>query len=370
MLPVALHHLRPLDAQLATLAQRQLVAVIIDDLEGGTGHRDAHRTQPGQLAVGVGAGHRRGFGQAIAFDNAAAGKRLPAFGSGLDQRRATGVGDFQCREIQPAKTRVIHQRHEQGVEPEQCRETPLAQLLDEAGNIPRVGDQHVVVAGDHHAHAVRGERVDVVQRQRRDHDLLAILEQLLPVRAVLRKARQHLQHVGHQVAVSKHGAFGQPGGAAGVLQHGDVVQALRHRLRRQAAPLAQHLLERECLGQVVGRHHLFQLVDHRVDQPALGSGQQVAHFRFDQVLDAGVGQHGLHPLAEHVQVDQRPRPAVIELVAHLALGVQRVGIDHDQPGTHGPEHGDRVLQHVGHLHRDTVARLQVGVLLQPGGKRG
>lgn len=52
----------------------------------------------------------------------------------------------------------------------------------------------------------------------------------------------------------------------------------------------------------------------------------------------------------------------------LAGGVQRVGVDHDQPGTHGAEHRDRVLQDVGQLHGDAIARLEVGVLLQPGGE--
>ena len=53
---------------------------------------------------------------------------------------------------------------------------------------------------------------------------------------------------------------------------------------------------------------------------------------------------------------------------HFASGVQRVGIHHDQARAHGPKHYDRVLGHVGHLHRNPVARLEVGLVLQPGGK--
>ncbi|MNG89782.1 hypothetical protein D3C79_486560 [compost metagenome] len=368
MLPIAFHDLRPLDAQLATLAQRHFIAIVIDHLERRACYRNPHGAQPRQLTVRVGAGHRRGFGQAIAFDDATTGQALPTFSGGLDQRGATGVGHLQRGEVQLPEARMIHQRDEQGVQPDQARKAPLAQLLDEARDIARVGDEYVVVAGDHHAHAIRGEGIDVIERQRRDHHLLAILDQLLPVRPKLGETGQHLQHVGHQVGMGEHGTLGQPGGAAGVLQHGDVVEGQLHRFVTQLAPLAQHLLERHRLRQLIGRHHLFQFVDHGVDQPALGRGQQVAHLRLDQVLDAGVGQHLLHALAEHVQVHQRTRATVLELVAHFALGVQRVGVDHDQAGAHGTEDGDRVLQHVGHLHRDAVARLEVGVLLQPGGE--
>ncbi len=366
LLPVPLHDLRAFDAKLAPLAQRQFVAVIIDDLERSTRHGDAHRPQTRQLAVWVGAGYRRGFCQAVAFNDTAPGKVFPTLGGRFDQRCATRVGDLQRREVQLTETRVVHQCDKQGIEAQQGRETPLAQFLDEAGNIPRVGNQHVMVAGDHHAHAIRGEGIDVVQRQRRDHHFLAVLQQLLPIGAVLREAGQHLQHVGHQVAMGEHGALGQAGGAAGVLQHGDVIEVQRHRFGRQPAALAQHLLERHRLGQLVGRHHLLQLVDHGVDQPALGGRQQVAHLCLDQVLDTGIGQHLLHALAEHVQVHQRTRATVLELVAHLALGVQRIGIDHDQPGAHGTEYGDGVLQHIGHLHGNALTRFEVGVLLQPG----
>ncbi|MNP10468.1 hypothetical protein D3C76_1026210 [compost metagenome] len=57
-------------------------------------------------------------------------------------------------------------------------------------------------------------------------------------------------------------------------------------------------------------------------------------------------------------------------MTHLPRGVQRVGVDHDQPGTQGAEHGDGVLQDVGHLHRDAISRYQVGMGLQVTGERG
>ncbi|MNF83150.1 hypothetical protein D3C84_654670 [compost metagenome] len=265
---------------------------------------------------------------------------------------------------------MVHQRDEQGVQPQQRGEAPLLQLLDEAADVARVGDQDVVVAVDHHAHAVRGEGIDVVQRQRRDHDLLALLHQRRAVRAQLRQAGIHLLHVGHQVAVGQHGALGHPGGAAGVLQHGDVVQAHPDRLQRMALALLQRLLEAHRLGQVEVGDHLLHLLHQGVDQPALEARQHVPHARLDQVFDPGIGQHLFDQLAEQVDVDQRAHPGVLELVAHLAGGVERVGIDHDQPGAQGAEHSDGVLQDVGHLHGDAVAGRQVRVLLQVGGEGG
>ncbi|MNP02550.1 hypothetical protein D3C76_944050 [compost metagenome] len=168
--------------------------------------------------------------------------------------------------------------------------------------------------------------------------------------------------------MGQHRPLGQAGGAAGVLQHGDVVEAGLQGLDALATPHAQRALEGSGLWQVVGRDHLLDLVDHGIDQPALGRRQHVAHLRFNQELDAGIGQYLLHQFAEHVQVDQRPGSGILELMTHLASGIQRVGVDHDQPGAQGAKHCDRVLQHIGHLHRDTVARHQIGVLLQIGGK--
>ncbi len=137
-----------------------------------------------------------------------------------------------------------------------------------------------------------------------------------------------------------------------------------------AAPHAQCALEGDRLRQRIRRDHFLHFADHGVDQPALGGGHQVAHLRFDQVLNVGIGQHFLDLLAEHVQVHQRPRAGILELVAHLPCGIQRVGVDHDQPGTQCTEHGNRVMQDVGHLHGDAIARNQIGMRLQVTGEGG
>ncbi len=227
-----------------------------------------------------------------------------------------------------------------------------------------------MVAADHHAHAVRGEGIDVVERQRRDHHLLRLLHQRQAILAELGKLGVDLQHVRHQVAVGEHRPLRDPGGAAGVLQHGDILQADPDRLQGMALALLQGLPERQRLGQAIIGDHLLHRLHHAVHQPTLQRRQQVAHARLDQVLDPRIREHFLDQLAEHVQVDQRTHAGVLELVAHFAGGVQRIGVDHHQPRAQGAEHRDGILQDIGHLHRDAVAGLEIGLFLQVGGEGG
>ncbi|MCY1413978.1 hypothetical protein D9M71_294160 [compost metagenome] len=68
------------------------------------------------------------------------------------------------------------------------------------------------------------------------------------------------------------------------------------------------------------------------------------------------------------QTDEGLGAGVVELVLHLPRGIQRVGVDHHQSGTQGAEHRNGKLDQVGQLDGDAIARRQIGVLLQPGGK--
>ncbi|RMV19514.1 hypothetical protein ALP16_01600 [Pseudomonas savastanoi] len=258
---------------------------------------------------------------------------------------------------------MVHERHEQRVEADHGSEAPLAQLLDEAADIARVGDQDVVIAADHHAHAVRRERIDVIERQRRNHHLLALFKQRSALRSLLAHAGIDLLHVGDQIAMGEHRAFGQPRGATGVLQNGNILQTSRYDLHAALAPQAQRALEADGLRQMEFGDHLLDLVDKGIDQPALGRRLHVAHFYFDQVFDGRVRQHFLHQLAEQVEVNQRSGTRVLELMAHLACGVQRVGVDHRQTGAHRTEYGDRILQDIGHLYGNAITRHQLSMLL-------
>jgi hypothetical protein len=50
--------------------------------------------------------------------------------------------------------------------------------------------------------------------------------------------------------------------------------------------------------------------------------------------------------------------AVLELVLQFARRVQRIDVHHHQTRTQDGGDGGRILRHVGHHHRDAVARLQ------------
>ncbi|MCY1262804.1 hypothetical protein D9M70_110930 [compost metagenome] len=360
-LPVALHDLRPLHAQFADFAQRLLDTGIIDDFAQGRRYRNANGADLDVLDR-VHRRHRAGFGHAVAFADGATGHRFPAFGRGQLQGHAPRQGDFQRGEVQLAEAFVVAQGHEQRVQANEAAELPLRQFLDHRRQIARVADQDVVVARQHHRHAVKGERIDVVQRQRRDQDLATFIE-------VGAHQRLALQHVRHQVAVGQHRALGHAGGAAGVLQYSDITTGrvgFRHWL---AQAFAQHVVELDGLGQVIGRHHLLHVLDDAVDQQTLEWRQQVGDFGDDHVLDAGFRHHGFRQVRHVGQADQGLGTGVVELVFHFPRSVERVGVDHDQPGADCTEDGYRVLQHVGQLHGDSIAGLQIGMLLQVSGKR-
>src|SRR5690606_4111993 len=98
-LPVALHDLGPLDAELAPGAKGQLLAIVIDHLEQRTRYRQTDSPEARRAAMGVGTGHGRGFGQTIALEHLTSGDALPALGHSGDQSSPTGVGGLQPGEV-------------------------------------------------------------------------------------------------------------------------------------------------------------------------------------------------------------------------------------------------------------------------------
>ena len=139
----------------------------------------------------------------------------------------------------------------------------LLQLGDEGGEIARIGDEHVAPAEHDEQQAVRGEREDVIQRQRGDQR-----------RGIARERRayplERLQHVRDHVAVREHGALGDAGGAAGVLQERDVRMRERDGLHAHACePAFSASLEALGAGQVEWLHLLALVAHDEVDDVAL-----------------------------------------------------------------------------------------------------
>ena len=155
--------------------------------------------------------------------------------------------------------------------------------------------------------------------------------------------------------MTEHGALGHAGGAPGVLQEGDVAMAQRHLRQWVGGTLRQGFLEAHRLRKPVVGHHLLDVLEHEVDQRALGEAEQVADAGGDDVLHLGLGHHLLQRGGEVVQHHDDLGAGIVELVPEFACGVHRVGVDHHQPRTQRAEQGDRVLQHVGHHDRDAIA---------------
>ena len=140
------------------------------------------------------------------------------------------------REIEVREPRRVHEPVEERVHAGDRAERVLAQLLHEPRHVARVGDEDVVGADLHVAEAAAGEREDVVHRQRRDRDLLAVHE-------LAADPRRDLLQVRDEVAVGEHRALGDAGGAAGVLQESQVLVADRRLGERVAAPLGERGVE-------------------------------------------------------------------------------------------------------------------------------
>ena len=81
-----------------------------------------------------------------------------------------------------------------------------------------------------------------------------------------------------------------------------------------------------------------------------------------------LAQHLLHDMAEILEHDDGRGAGILQLVAQLIRGVERIGVDHHEAGAKRTEHRDGILQHIGQHQRDAVA-LHEPLALQPRGKR-
>ena len=199
----------------------------------------------------------------------------------------------------------------------------------------------------------------MVQGQRRNHHFLALFHLTF-------QHRPDLRQVGHQVGVSQHGTLGNTSGTAGVLQHGQIIQLDIDRGKLFTGTGAEYRRQLMSTRNVERRNHLLQVLHRGIHQGTLDGGMHIGNLGHDHVLDAGMGQHLLRVVRHISQNNQCLCARIVKLVLHLTSGVQGVGVHHNQTSAHGPEHNHRILGNVRHLHRNAVARFQVGFVLQPG----
>ena len=237
------------------------------------------------------------------------------------------------------------QADKQGIDTGQAGELERLDGFHKAVQIPRVGNQHIHGAQVEQGQHVHGERIDVVQRQRADKNLLAGF-------TALAQAVFHLRRVGQNVGVGQAGAFGHTGGAAGVLQHGDVFTlGLDGFQVRQVGALFH------------GRHKIVIAV-----LGLFGRGNQVCRAGHQHVLNLGVGLDGFQPVQRVGKHHQRFGAGITELMLHFPRRVQRVGVDHHQAGPESGVSGNRVLVQVGQLNGHAVTLLQSAGMLEPLGQ--
>ena len=126
-----------------------------------------------------------------------------------------------------------------------------------------------------------------------------------------------LQHVGENVVVEQRRALGDAGGAAGILQEGDVIGVSFGLLSFWLRPASASLNE-TAPGDRPGRHHLHH-ADDQIDDHAL-EAEQVAHAADDHMLDRGPRDHLLHRGSEILQNDHGFRAGILQLMLELARG--------------------------------------------------
>ena len=301
---------------------------------------------------------RRGLGQAVALDDRAAGDLLPLLGHRLLHRHAAAVRSQELREVDVLEFRVLHQRVVERVDRREARHLVLLQLLDEARDVARVRDQQVAAAGAHGEQEAGRQREDVIERQRADDHQAVVLRHVLDRRL---QPRVVLQHVRQDVAMEQGGALRDAGGAAGVLQEGDVITGERRLAEGLGAAGGERGVERDRLRQREGRHHLLHAADDEVDDHAL-EAEQVAHRGEDHVLDLGLADHLLQRGGKILDDDDGFRAGVVQLVLELARRVERVDVHDREAGAQDRRGGDRVLQDVRQHDGDARALLQAEVL--------
>ncbi|MGY4433208.1 hypothetical protein ACVWWO_005685 [Bradyrhizobium sp. F1.13.1] len=252
----------------------------------------------------------------------------------------------------------MHQAVVERVHGREVVDLVLRQFLDEARDVPRVGDQEIAAAGAHREQVAGRQREDVIERQRADdHELIDM------------RRRGHrrlqpgvvLQDVGDDVTMKQGGTLGHAGGAAGILQEGDVAGRQLRLVECQRAAGGDRVVEGHRAWQRPGRHHLLDAADDQIDDHAL-EAEQVAHAADDDVLDLRLRDHLLDGVGEILQHDDGFGAGILELVLELARRVERIDIDHRETGAQYGCGRDRILQHIRHHDRDAGTALQASPL--------
>ena len=109
----------------------------------------------------------------------------------------------------------VEQPAEQGIQTNKYADGVLLQFFDKAVQIARIGNQNAFCACLEEQQQIYRERKNMIHGQCRNHGFL-------PRRQFMLNPLAALQHIGANIAVCQHGAFGNARGTAGVLQEGQI----------------------------------------------------------------------------------------------------------------------------------------------------
>jgi len=170
-----------------------------------------------------------------------------------------------------------------------------------------------------------------------------------------------LLQVGHDIAVGQHCALRHTSGPSGVLEVGEIVMGHGHRHQPVGGTATQGIAKAHVPRQVPGRHHLLHMAHHQVNQQGFRKAEHVSQPGDDHVTHRCAGHHLLKGMSEVLHDHDRLATRIPKLMLKLPGGVQRIHIDHSETRAQHREHGDRVLQAVGHhqCHPGTFGQFQL-----------
>src|SRR5690606_4347862 len=167
--PVASHHLRTTHADLADLADTELVASIVANADfGGRNRQTDGAVEVERRRERIDAGCGRSLGQPPGLRQHIARDLLPVLRDGPLYRHTAAEGDAQLAEIHFREAGRVQQGIEERVDAADVAELVLLQLLHERAEIPRIHDEDIARAELDEDAPIRGEGEDMVERQRRD----------------------------------------------------------------------------------------------------------------------------------------------------------------------------------------------------------
>ena len=345
LVPVARHDLGPAHTKLALFLVTEDLAVLVAHSDVRRWDRETDRAGELFQIHGIGADDGRGLGQPVALDDGAVGEFLP-----LARHRLLRRHSARDREVQPGKVhvldlRMVGERIIKGVHQNSAGEGRALQGLHEAVDIARIGDQQLLGA-EMNKQAAGRQCENVIQRQRRNHHVFLVGGDGAAHPGI------ELRDIGRDVEMLQRRPLRQPGRAAGILQEGDILPVDLDRLEGACARGGDDLGETDRL-QGMSRDRLLHVARNQIDDDAL-QAEKIAWLDEHDPVELHVRQGFFHRRGEILQDEDEPRAGIVELMAQFTAGVERVDIDHGQPGSEDAEEDRRISHDVGHHDRDAI----------------